>query len=137
MMRIAIIGAGFAGLSLAWHLLNDPSHPHVVLFDGKGVGGGASGIAPGLLHPYVGEHCRRNFMAEEGLAATNALLKISQNHVAEPVVLSEGVLRSPQDPIQEACLSSYPDVILSAPGKYLITSGKTVNCKAYLQGLFS
>lgn len=51
-MNIAIIGAGFSGLALAYFLLQ--SSAHVTLFDAVGIGGGASGIATGLLHPYPG-----------------------------------------------------------------------------------
>ncbi|KAJ1698498.1 hypothetical protein LUZ63_007010 [Rhynchospora breviuscula] len=53
--RYAILGAGFAGLSVAWHLLRHTqkgSHVCVDIFDENGIGGGASGVAGGLLHPY-------------------------------------------------------------------------------------
>ncbi|KAJ4816389.1 FAD-dependent oxidoreductase-like protein [Rhynchospora pubera] len=53
--RYAILGAGFAGLSVAWHLLKHTqkgSHVCVDIFDETGIGGGASGVAGGLLHPY-------------------------------------------------------------------------------------
>ncbi|HRD55095.1 MAG TPA: FAD-dependent oxidoreductase, partial [Parachlamydiaceae bacterium] len=50
-MKIAIIGAGFAGLATAWHLLQhqDKIPLEVTIFDSSGFGGGASGIAAGLL----------------------------------------------------------------------------------------
>ncbi|XP_073010077.1 uncharacterized protein [Typha latifolia] len=53
--RYAVLGAGFAGLSVAWHLLKHnakESHICVDIFDENGVGGGASGASGGLLHPY-------------------------------------------------------------------------------------
>ncbi|KAL3824591.1 hypothetical protein ACJIZ3_020620 [Penstemon smallii] len=53
--RYAVLGAGFAGLSVAWHLLQQGSkelHLCVDIYDEVGVGGGASGVAGGLLHPY-------------------------------------------------------------------------------------
>ena len=43
---VAVIGAGVTGLSIAWHLTAD-QHRSVVLFDGQGVGSGASAIQPG------------------------------------------------------------------------------------------
>ncbi|XP_073044164.1 uncharacterized protein [Primulina eburnea] len=54
-LRYAVLGAGFAGLSVAWHLLQHGSkeiHLCVDIYDEAGVGGGASGVAGGLLHPY-------------------------------------------------------------------------------------
>lgn len=54
-LRCAVLGAGFAGLSVAWHLLQlSPQELHlsVDLYDEIGIGGGASGVAGGLLHPY-------------------------------------------------------------------------------------
>ncbi|CAL5400499.1 unnamed protein product [Camellia sinensis] len=53
--RYAVLGAGFAGLSVAWHLLHC-SHKKLPLcvdiYDEVGIGGGASGVSGGLLHPY-------------------------------------------------------------------------------------
>ncbi|KAK4257511.1 hypothetical protein QN277_007089 [Acacia crassicarpa] len=54
-LRCAVLGAGFAGLSVVWHLLkNSPKRLDlkIDLYDEVGIGGGASGIAGGLLHPY-------------------------------------------------------------------------------------
>jgi hypothetical protein len=82
-LRYAVLGAGFAGLSVAWHLLKVRSSFYVLAFfhcqrqhrlkptdvvclqhspkdsrvsvdvyDENGVGGGASGVSGGLLHPY-------------------------------------------------------------------------------------
>ncbi|XP_078443882.1 FAD-dependent oxidoreductase family protein [Wolffia australiana] len=54
-LRYAVLGAGFAGLSVVWHLLeSNPKELSLVidLFDEVGIGGGASGVAGGLIHPY-------------------------------------------------------------------------------------
>ncbi|KAK9078820.1 hypothetical protein SSX86_002878 [Deinandra increscens subsp. villosa] len=54
-LRYAVLGAGFAGLSVAWHLLEHSHtdlHVCVDVLDEIGVGGGASGVSGGLLHPY-------------------------------------------------------------------------------------
>ena len=51
-----MIGAGFAGIAVAWHLLQAATlqQPvHVEVFDAHGVAAGASGAAAGLLHPYT------------------------------------------------------------------------------------
>ncbi|MFS7981903.1 putative FAD dependent oxidoreductase, FAD/NAD(P)-binding domain superfamily [Helianthus anomalus] len=54
-LRYAVLGAGFAGLSVAWHLLERSATDLSVcvdVLDEIGIGGGASGVAGGLLHPY-------------------------------------------------------------------------------------
>jgi glycine/D-amino acid oxidase-like deaminating enzyme len=53
--RYAILGAGFAGISVAWHLLKESPKElrlSVDVYDEVGIGGGASGVSGGLLHPY-------------------------------------------------------------------------------------
>ncbi|XP_027901677.1 uncharacterized protein LOC114162101 [Vigna unguiculata] len=53
--RCAVLGAGFAGLSVVWHLLKQSPKDlnlRVDIYDEVGIGGGASGISGGLLHPY-------------------------------------------------------------------------------------
>src|SRR5690349_16483648 len=89
-MKIAIIGAGLTGLSLAWHLIDNAS---VTLFDHKGIGGGASGIAAGLMHPYPGQQGMRSFLATEGLLATKNLLEVAQKKSASPLALKNGIIR--------------------------------------------
>ena len=54
--RYAVIGAGFAGVAVAWHLLQhaSPCNPiRIRLYDAFGIGAGGSGVAAGLLHPYT------------------------------------------------------------------------------------
>lgn len=54
-LRYAVLGAGFAGLSVTWHLLKlcPKDVPlRIDIYDEVGIGGGASGVAGGLLHPY-------------------------------------------------------------------------------------
>ncbi|XP_042473494.1 uncharacterized protein LOC122055882 [Zingiber officinale] len=53
--RYAVLGAGFAGISVAWHLLKQGSKEArlcIDIYDDAGIGGGASGASGGLLHPY-------------------------------------------------------------------------------------
>ncbi|XP_010488817.1 PREDICTED: uncharacterized protein LOC104766606, partial [Camelina sativa] len=54
-LRYAVLGAGFAGISVAWHLLKECPQElriSVDVYDEIGIGGGASGVSGGLLHPY-------------------------------------------------------------------------------------
>ncbi|KAH9293723.1 hypothetical protein KI387_041070, partial [Taxus chinensis] len=51
----AVLGGGFAGISVAWHLLQHCSKTSpmcIEIYDEVGLGGGASGVSGGLLHPY-------------------------------------------------------------------------------------
>ena len=151
-MKIAIIGAGFCGLALAWHL-NNTGKNEIVLFDSVGIGKGASGIAAGLLHPYAGAHAKKNFRADEGMEATHKLLKEAENAVKSPVIVSKGLVRlaiteqQKEDFAKTAALND--DVIWLTPeecstklgfsqhhaGIY-ISSAVVVNCEKYMQGLW-
>lgn len=112
MKNIAIVGAGFAGVACAWFL---SQYCHVVLFDNKGIGGAASGIAAGLLHPFVGQHCKLNRFGREGLAATLNLLDVAERALGEPVAKQSGMVRTAFTPEQEQNYSlaaeTYPDEI--------------------------
>ncbi|KAL2645403.1 hypothetical protein R1flu_012990 [Riccia fluitans] len=73
--RIAVLGAGFAGVSVAWHLLQHTTSSApicVELFDEVGVGGGASGASGGLLHPYN----PKGKLLWKGAEGWNAALKL-------------------------------------------------------------
>lgn len=127
MKKIAVVGAGFAGLAAAYFLLEKYQ---VTLFDHQGIGGGASGISSGLLHPYPGEKGRRSWHADEAMAATRQLLEIAQHEINEPVAHFGGILKIGE------CTSAGPDVEKLCDGTYLIHSGVTVFPKAYLPGLW-
>lgn len=128
MRRIAIVGAGFAGMSAAWHL-SASGRCAVTVFDSKGIGGGASGIAAGLLHPYPGEQGRRSFMASEAMRAAKHLLQVAQAKSALPLALENGILRF-------TLTEHFDDVEPQADGSFLIRSGMTVFCKRYLHALW-
>ncbi len=147
MKKIAIIGAGFSGLGLCYYLLQRGGS--VTLFDGKGIGGGASGIASGLLHPYPGESARLSWMGKEGMEATKSLLKL----VGPDVYKETGILKVAVTPKQENAfrkLEKRSDDIEWWDAKrchafikgshYLpgifIKSGITVHAPLYLKGLW-
>lgn len=85
-MRVAIVGAGYAGLAVAWHLLQN--NIDVTVFDG---GEGASHVSTGLLHPAPGRRATPTWRAEEGMQATQELLDVASQDL--PVYEQTGILR--------------------------------------------
>ncbi|XP_048228111.1 uncharacterized protein LOC8262842 isoform X2 [Ricinus communis] len=110
-LRYAVLGAGFAGLSVAWHLLKN-SHKELNLsidiFDEVGIGGGASGVSGGLLHPYSpkvkllwrGAECWKECLTLLSVAEKAAVSKDSKFEFGESdqgfgsfIVRKRGILR--------------------------------------------
>ena len=87
-MRIAIIGAGFAGLSVAGFLL-ELGVSEIVIFE---VGEGASSVAAGLLHPYVGEEGKRSVHASEALEQAKGLIALIERE-QQKTILTAGIER--------------------------------------------
>lgn len=127
MKQIAVVGAGFAGLAAAYALSKTFQ---VTLIDQKGIGGGASGVSSGLLHPYPGEKGRRSWHADEALSLARELIRRSSETLGESVAKENGILRL--GPI----LNPGPDVVSLGPDQFLITSGITVFSTLYLKGLW-
>lgn len=151
-MRIAILGAGLCGLATAWHLSQQKDQHQITLFSPGGIGKGASGVAAGLLHCYVGAHSKLNWRAHEGIEATKKLLAVAEKNLAMPVATYSGIFRPAirQKQLEDftLCASLYPDVkwreavenqhldqCLPFPGIF-IESGIVVDCPLYLQGLW-
>lgn len=157
-MHIAIIGAGFCGLAVAWHLLqHKPTFPHlkIHLIDAKNIGQGTSGMAAGLLHPYSGAHSKLNRMGHEGFQETLKLLHLSSQTLGQSVTAQDiGILRLALSEEQildfTACAQRYPHDTewlnaekcqmiapgcAHAPGLW-IKQGLTVYSALYLQGLW-
>lgn len=151
-MRIAILGAGFCGMAVAWHLSQHPNR-EIVIFDPKGISQGTSGIAAGLLHPYVGAHAKLNWRGLEGMQATNRLLDVAEKALGAPVCSRNGMMRLAVTPQQVAdfalCAEKYPNVCWRSmeecqvslpmckpyPGIF-IEAAITVDCPNYLKGLW-
>ena len=137
-MKVAVVGAGFAGLALSFYLLEKGIE--VDLFDAEGIGGGASGAAVGLLHPYAGEQVRRSYEATAALEEAKKLLSISQEYSLASVADYSGILRK-ADALQSQTFfqhrDSYKDVEFIEEGLFLLKSGIVVHSQNYLEGLFS
>lgn len=152
MKKIAIIGAGFSGLATCWQALS--KNAAVTVFDDKGIGGGASGMAAGLLHYYGGAHAKKSWRGEEGYAETLKLLEISSKELNQPVYQQNGILRLALSEMQlsdfKKCAGLYEDVewwegertaaeipgCNPVPGIFL-KKGLNVDCSLYLKGLWS
>lgn len=127
MKKAAVVGAGFAGLAAAYFL---SEKFQVTLFDQKKIGGGASGVSSGLLHPYPGEKGRLSWESQKAMARAQELLQVAENALGKPVCHRGGILRL--GPIHTPGL----DVEVLGPDKFLIISGITVFTSLYLQGLW-
>ena len=138
-LKIAIIGAGFSGLSVAWHLLAKEAC-EIVIYDAKGIGGGASGVATGLLHPYVGEQGRRSMLASEGVQAATELIQAVEKRHYSNIIIQKGIIRYVQNEKQKKMFLShcceFGDVKLFTDNGFWIESGLTIDCPLYLEGLW-
>lgn len=136
--KVAVVGAGFSGLALCWFLLEKGCQ--VDLYDQKGVGCGASGVAAGLVHPYAGEQLRRSWEADVALEETRKLLGAAQAFSKDPVADFSGLLRlvdAKQAGILEEHARTYGDVVKLSEHQFLITSGIAVYSTAYLNALYA
>jgi len=155
-MKIAVIGSGFAGLATAWHLLSNQSTRdpvQITIFDDLGVGGQASGIAAGLLHPFAGLHAKLNRFGKEGFKSSSKLLEASSKAFGADVYKQSGLLRLSltasqcQDYLKCSKLNDNVDFLtplecrqlvpcISAISGIHIKEAITVFTKNYLEGLF-
>ncbi|MCI5052703.1 MAG: FAD-dependent oxidoreductase [Simkaniaceae bacterium] len=85
-MRVAVIGAGLCGLAVSYFL-----DAEVTVFDRIGVGGGASGVAAGLLHPCPGKEGKRSLYADEAMEQARELLKVAEDAYGAPVADCSGI----------------------------------------------
>lgn len=116
-MKIAIVGAGYAGLAVTWHLLQKGYD--LTVFNG---GEGASHVSTGLLHPAAGKKALPNWRSQEGMEATIDLLNIA----GENTFLRNGILRIAADEEQRERFGS---------DQVWIADGITVFSKKYLSSL--
>jgi glycine/D-amino acid oxidase-like deaminating enzyme len=157
-MRIAILGAGFAGLGTAlFLLLHSKGNVSIDLFDPQPIGGGVSGLSAGLLHPFTGRKAERVKKSGELLASTHTLLTEAAKGAGKPIVLSKGIVRPAFTPQnidafkktaekypeetkwwdQEKCHKEIPGLLVGEnAGALYIEEGLTLDVKEYLLGLW-
>ncbi|AAD19167.1 putative D-amino acid dehydrogenase [Chlamydia pneumoniae TW-183] len=156
-MRIAVLGAGYAGLSVTWHLLlHSQGTATIDLFDPIPLGEGASGMSSGLLHAFTGKKALKPPLADQGINATHALITEASKALNVPIVISQGILRPAIDEDQAQlfterveefpkevewwekarCEISIPSMVIPPNlGALFIKSGVTLNNDLYIQGL--
>jgi glycine/D-amino acid oxidase-like deaminating enzyme len=98
--RVVVLGAGFAGVATCYHLLRAAGAARlplrVQLLDAVGLGGGASGVAAGLLHPFAPRGVDKLlWRGAEGYASTCALLDVAHAALGRPVATRAGTLHPP------------------------------------------
>lgn len=131
-MRVAVVGAGIAGLSVVWHLLQ--KNCDVAVFDR---GGGASSASTGLLHPFPGREAQRSWRADEGMEAAKELLQIASQE--RPVFEASGLLRFAVTERQKEEFKEDSSLYLpkAAKGPVMwVPEGITVYSRLYLEGLW-
>lgn len=158
----AVLGAGFAGVATAFHLLQQGSlyNPvHVQIFDPAGIAGGASGAAAGLLHPFS-PRGRPLWAAEEAIPAAEQLLAAAQaaSSNGEPFVWRPQLLRPAADKKQaedlrgapfsaagvtaqllepEEAQEKFPGLQSQGLPSLLLTGGAVVDPRKYLRALWA
>ena len=153
--RIAIVGAGFAGLALGFYLTYSASKQfQVTLLHQDPLGYGASGVASGLLHPFPAAATKLSFHGHQALHESLTLLQYLQSHATLPLYEGGGIIKlaikdEDKRHFAKLCLSQDSLVFCSPkmlqkhlhltnayPG-VMIKPGYTVYCKEYLHALAS
>lgn len=91
-MKIAVIGAGLAGLSTCYHLLQSKGHT-IDLFYSPSQKHGASFAATGLLHPYPGPFMRSYPYYKGLIEHSMRIVRHMETHFDKQIVLNEKVIR--------------------------------------------
>ena len=132
-MKIAVVGAGFCGLACAYYATRRGYN--VCLFDKTSIGAGASGISAGLLHCYSGPKAKLSWEGHAAMQDSIELLDVASQAHEAPVYTQSGIFRPQIAGMDYSQILQYPDVE-QWEGGIFIRSGITVNCSAYLQGLW-
>lgn len=154
-MKIAVLGAGLAGLSACWHLLHESSGSVALdLYDPNPIGEGTSGIASGLLHKMTASRAKLSWHAELCLKKTHRLITAAAAYSKNPPVITKGLLRLASNTKQEedfqlaskqfpGCywmekeqLQQAIPYMTPSHGGLLDQSALTVDMLCYLEGLF-
>jgi len=129
-----IIGAGLAGLATAYSLKQASPDANITLYDQKGIGAGASGIASGLLHPYPGPTHRPAAFAYKALHEALKLIHFSKTPIKQTII------RRPKNQTEHVNLAKlsqkYPNLSWSPPN-LTIQNAYTLDTPTYLHNLYT
>src|SRR3990172_76055 len=92
-MKVAVVGAGLAGLGAAYFLTELGAE--VTVFDAQGIGAGASGVCSGLLHRYPGISALPSRESSAALVHAHELIALAETEAGTPLAAREGILRRP------------------------------------------
>lgn len=90
MNKIAVIGAGFSGISVCYHLLQHGIIP--IVFD-AGLPEKASSVPLGLINPATGQKALPAWNYDEALQVSFSFLEDLQNFSNQPIYKQNGVIR--------------------------------------------
>ena len=145
--NIAIVGAGFCGLSVALNLLK--AGKSVKLFDKNPIGSNTSSSASGLCHPFPGFLARAAQFEKEGRCATVAQINEAQKFTKTPLITATRLLRIAMNEKQQKRFEQLANerddfvratedlpFIKSGMQGYWIESGMAIESRAYILALF-
>lgn len=157
-MRIAVLGSGYAGLSVTWYLLfHSQGSATIDIFDPSPMEDNATSLSSGLLHAFPGPRATKAFLADEGLYSTHNLITQASRALNSSIITSHGILRptitteqtnlfkqrSQEFPSElewwekAKCESTIPGLsINNNAGGLFIKNGVTLNNNAYIEGLW-
>lgn len=157
-MRIAILGSGYAGLSVTWHLLfHSQGSATIDMFDPSPMEDNATSLSSGLLHAFPGPRATKAFLGDESLSYTHNLITQASKALNSSVVISHGILRptitteqtdlfkqrAQEFPLElewwekAKCESIIPGLsINNNAGGLFIKNGLTLKNDAYIEGLW-
>ncbi len=133
MKHVVVVGGGIAGVSAAWAFQN---RARVTLLAPNGIGDGASGVAAGLLNPFMGRKANPTWRWADAMEATTDLLRLA----GEPESAT-GLLRPASSPKQAQAFARqaerFPDDLewlsAPAPGTLRVRRGQAVDVAEMLQ----
>lgn len=143
-MKVAVVGAGFAGLGAAYHLSKEFD---VHVFDQKS--SKASFVSAGLCHGFPAKNTKLAFMAQKALHETMCLLNVAGEYSDQPVADFTGIYKLACDNEQKRKLSTLSrkhaslfytsdtvdEPLLQKRASLFIQNGITVFSSVYLKAL--
>lgn len=138
-MKIAIIGAGFSGLAIAYHFQKRFPKALITIFDKKGVGKGASAAASGLLEPYGGQLAIRNLRGTEAMYSSLDLLRKMSQFKGYPLFEEGGIYhkitKTGQEKLYQEAAKKDQRLLFTEQGLF-VKEGVSVYSELYLETLF-